>query len=86
MVADTYRRYLDVALDETMVRTVICWGLSDRYSWIADLSLPQHRRADGAPPRPCLYDEALQAKPARAAVAAALAAAPLRIGTPHDAQ
>ncbi len=82
MVADTYRRYLDVALDEPKVSAVVCWGLSDRYSWISDLSLPEHRRTDGAPPRPCLFDQAFQAKPACAAVAAALAAAPVRIGSP----
>ena len=33
-VADTYRRFLDAALDEPAVKMVVTWGLSDRHSWI----------------------------------------------------
>ena len=34
LVADTYRRFLDAALDEPAVKMVVTWGLSDRHSWI----------------------------------------------------
>ena len=34
-VADAVQRYLDVALDNRAVGSVTCWGLSDRYSWLA---------------------------------------------------
>ena len=78
MVADSIRRYLDVAFDEPRVGTLIVWGITDRYNWVADLSLPAHRRDDGARPRPSLYDRDLRPKPAVEAVAAALRAAPSR--------
>ena len=45
-VADVYRRYLDVALQEPAVKTVIAFGLSDRYTWL-DEDVP---RTDGAHP------------------------------------
>jgi endo-1,4-beta-xylanase len=78
VVADTYKRYLDVALDEPRVNQVIIWGITDRYNWIADLSLKAFRRPDGQRPRPALFDQDLKPKPALAAVAAALSAAPQR--------
>ena len=34
LIADTYRRFLDAALDEPAVKMVVTWGLSDRHSWI----------------------------------------------------
>jgi endo-1,4-beta-xylanase len=77
-VADTYKRYLDVALDEPRVNQVVIWGITDRYNWIADLSLQVFRRPDGQRPRPALFDKDLKPKPAVAAVAAALSAAPQR--------
>lgn len=74
--ADMVRRFLDVTLDEKAVSTVMCWGLSDRTSFHdADA---EFRRTDGRPTRPLPYDAALQAKPMRAALAEALAAAPKR--------
>ena len=33
-VADLVRRYLDAALQERAVKGVVCWGLSDRQSWL----------------------------------------------------
>lgn len=70
-VADVYERFLDVALDHPAVGAVLTFGLSDRYTWLEE----DRPRADGAPRRPLLYDESLRPKPARAAVARALAGA-----------
>ena len=74
--ADLCRRYLDVTLDEPAVRMLVTWGLSDRESWLnsdPDFRRPDHRRVRGLP-----YDEHLAPKPMRAAIAAALASAPVR--------
>jgi endo-1,4-beta-xylanase len=71
-------RFLDATLAEPAVRAVLCWGLSDRHSWIRRARLPEHRRADGALPRPLPFDEALRRKPMWHAIAAALDAAPAR--------
>ncbi len=76
--ADIYRRFLDVALDEPRLRTLVFWGLTDRHTWLNDPTRASLRRADGAPNRPLLFDRDLRPKPAYAAVMAALAAAPRR--------
>jgi endo-1,4-beta-xylanase len=73
-VADVYRRYLDVALDENAVKVLITFGLSDRYTWLQE-DLP---RDDGAARRPLPFDEDLQPKPAYQALSRALAGAPCR--------
>ena len=59
-VADTYARYLDVALDEPAVASLITFGLSDRYTWLQE----DYPREDGAERRPLPFDAALQPKPA----------------------
>lgn len=66
--------YLDVTLSHPQVDTLMCWGLSDRYSWLQGTS----PRADGLPKRPLPYDTAMRAKPLRDAVAGALRAMPIR--------
>jgi endo-1,4-beta-xylanase len=76
LTADYAKRFLDIVLDEPAVDTLIVWGLSDRATWM--LHDPTCRRADGLPPRPSPYDTHLQAKPMRAAIAAALRGAPSR--------
>lgn len=73
-VADYARRYLDVTLAYPQLRDMVAWGLCDRFSWIG----PFEPRADKAPRRPCPYDVNYRAKPLRAAIAQALAAAPAR--------
>jgi endo-1,4-beta-xylanase len=79
LVADTYRRFLDAALDEPAVNLVVTWGLSDRHSWIVRRETNQIKwRGDGLPSRPLPFDTDLQPKPAFAAIAAAFAAAPTR--------
>ncbi|SEN06663.1 endo-1,4-beta-xylanase [Sphingomonas gellani] len=73
-VANYARAYLDVTLAQPQLRDVLAWGLTDRFSWIEGFE----PRPDKAPRRPCPYDADYHAKPLRAAVAAALAAAPRR--------
>jgi endo-1,4-beta-xylanase len=73
-VADVYARYLDVALDEPAVGSLMTFGLSDRYTWLQE----DYPRRDGAPRRPLPFDEDLEPKPAFDRLAAALRAAPRR--------
>lgn len=73
-VADVYRRYSEVALDEPAVRVVMTFGLSDRYTWLQE----DNPRRDGAPRRPLPFDTNLQPKPAYDALSQAFASAPSR--------
>ncbi|MGL5447837.1 MAG: endo-1,4-beta-xylanase, partial [Rhabdaerophilum sp.] len=75
-VADLTRRYLDVALDEPKVVSVLTWGISDRHSWLSDM--PDRRRADGLRQRGLPFDEVFQRKPMWHAIAKAFDAAPAR--------
>lgn len=70
-IADYARGYLDVMLAYPQLRDVLVWGMSDRYNWLRE----QHPRADGTAKRPCPYDADFRAKPLRAAIEAAFAAA-----------
>ncbi|GAB4286293.1 MAG: endo-1,4-beta-xylanase [Oscillatoriaceae cyanobacterium] len=74
MVATAYEDYLSVALDEPAVIGVVTWGLSDRYTWIADY----RARDDGDPVRPLPLDKDLKRKPAWQAIARAFDSAPSR--------
>ncbi len=74
LVADAYREYLDVVLDEPAVIAVLTWGLSDRYTWLSEFK----PREDGLPVRPLPLDENLERKPAWWAIAQAFDNAPLR--------
>jgi endo-1,4-beta-xylanase len=79
LVADTYRRFLDAALDEPAVKMVVTWGLSDRHSWIVRRETYQAKwRTDDAPSRPLPFDADLQPKRACEAIAEAFAQAPKR--------
>src|SRR6516162_3709117 len=79
LVADTYRRFLDTALDEPAVKMVVTWGLSDRHSWIVRRETYQAKwRTDDAASRPLPFDADLEAKPAFDAIAGAFAHAPER--------
>jgi endo-1,4-beta-xylanase len=73
-VADYARGYLDITLGYRQLRDMLVWGMSDRYSWLDGFE----PRPDGARRRPCPYDENFRAKPLYAAIAGALAAAPMR--------
>ena len=71
--------YLDVTLSFRRVKQVVTWSLSDYDSYLNRSGYPnERRRPDGLPMRGHLYDAAFKPKPLRAAIAAALAAAPMR--------
>jgi len=79
LVADTYRRFLNAALDEPAVKMVVTWGLSDRHSWIVRRETYEAKwRIDDAASRPLPFDADLEAKPAFDAIAGAFAHAPQR--------
>ncbi|QKE02862.1 endo-1,4-beta-xylanase [Nocardioides marmotae] len=73
-VADVYRHYLDVTLDEPAVKAVIAFGLTDRYTWLEE----DQPREDGAPRRPLAFDRSLRPKPAYTAISNAIRHAPVR--------
>jgi endo-1,4-beta-xylanase len=76
-VASAYRRFLDVGLANKAVTAVISWGLTDRDNWV-NSGENRNKRPDGLPARPLLFDAEYLPKPAYAAVAEALKAAPQR--------
>ncbi len=79
IVADEYRRFLEVMLDEPATRTVFTWGLSDRHSWIVRRESGENTwRTDGAASRPLPFDAALTPKPSWASLAECLAGASRR--------
>jgi endo-1,4-beta-xylanase len=73
-VADVYSRFLSTTLQETAVKVVNTFGLSDRYTWLQE----DFPRRDGAARRPLPFDENLQPKPAYTAILDAFNAAPSR--------
>lgn len=68
IVAETYRAYLDLVLEEAEVLAVSTWGLPDDRTWLNGF----RPRPDGAPQRPLLFDRAFRRKPAWHAVRNAL--------------
>jgi len=74
MVADYAKAYLDVMLSYPQLRDMLCWGLSDRYSWLQGFD----PRADEARKRGTPYDADFRPKPLRAAIADAFAQAKTR--------
>jgi endo-1,4-beta-xylanase len=73
-VADIYRRYLDAALEEPEVVSLMTFGLSDRYTWLQE----DFPRDDGAPRRPLPFDDKLKPKPVLGALQGALEQTPPR--------
>jgi endo-1,4-beta-xylanase len=73
-VADTYRRYLDVTLDERAVKAVVAFGLTDRFTSL-DEDFP---REDGLPHRALAFDRRLRPKPAYTAISNSFKHAPER--------
>jgi endo-1,4-beta-xylanase len=74
MVADVYRRYLDVTLDDTNVKVVVAFGLTDRYTWLDE----DQPREDGSHRRPLAFDQRLRPKPAYFAISNSFRHAPQR--------
>ena len=73
-VAAYAREWLDVTLAVPRLRRFLCWGLADKHSWLQGFD----PREDKLPKRGLPYDDQLNAKPLRAAIAAALRAMPAR--------
>ena len=71
MVADYAKAYLDVMLSYPQLRDILCWGMTDRYSWLGGFD----PRADKMPKRGLPYDSNFRPKPLRSAMAAAFAGA-----------
>jgi endo-1,4-beta-xylanase len=68
MVADYAKAYLDVMLSYKQLRDIVCWGMTDRYSWLEGFD----PRADKLPKRGLPYDAHFRPKPLRQAIASAL--------------
>jgi endo-1,4-beta-xylanase len=73
LIAGMYEEFLSVALDEPAVIAVMTWGLSDKYSWLAD-----RPRDDRSAVRPLPLDEKCNRKLAWNAIARAFDRAPQR--------
>ncbi|MBV9529038.1 endo-1,4-beta-xylanase [Sphingomonas sp.] len=74
MVAEYARAYLDIMLSYPQLGDVLCWGMSDRYSWLEGFD----PRADGLHKRGLPYDANFRSKPLREAIAASFAGAATR--------
>jgi endo-1,4-beta-xylanase len=75
-VAAATRDYLDLTLSYPGLSDFLVWGMADNISWLQ--TWDEAPRKDKLPMRPLPYDAQLKAKPMRAAIAAAIAAAPAR--------
>jgi endo-1,4-beta-xylanase len=74
MVADHAREFLDVALSEKAVKSVVTWGITDRYTWYNSA----RPRSDGVLYRSLPLDDQMKRKPLWYAMAASFDAAPAR--------
>jgi endo-1,4-beta-xylanase len=63
-IAEIYKRYLDVTLHEPAVKSVMTFGISDRFTWLEE----DYPRDDGGHRRPLPYDDKLKPKPAHKAL------------------
>ena len=61
-------------LSYPQLRDVLCWGMTDRYSWLEGFD----PRADKQPKRGTPYDASFRSKPLRQAIAAAFSQASTR--------
>ena len=76
-VAGYYRDFLGPVLDQKALKRVVFWGISDSAHWMLRTSGGGERRKVGRP-RPALFDENDDPKPAFEAVRLALEQAPSR--------
>ena len=75
-VASVAKAFLDVALDNPAMGSILCWGLSDRYSWLSNF--PEYKWPDGQLSRGLPLDAKMARKPLWDAIAAAFDTAPAR--------
>ncbi len=76
-IADVYRDYLSVALDNKAVKSVLTWGLTDKHSWLNGIK--SHReKLPNRPQRPLPFDPNYKPAPAFFALRDAIAHAPHR--------
>lgn len=68
-VADHARQVLTVAFDESAVKGLVTWGLTDRFSWLSTSDDPRDRRPDGQRTRSLPFDENMERKPLWFAIA-----------------
>jgi len=73
-IAAVAKAFLDVALDNPAMRSILCWGLSDRYSWLSNF--PDYKWPDGQLSRGLPLDGDMRRKPLWDAIASAFDAAP----------
>ncbi|AMK18237.1 MULTISPECIES: endo-1,4-beta-xylanase [Sphingobium] len=73
-VASMAKAFLDVALDNPAMESILCWGLSDRYSWLSNF--PEYKWPDGQLSRGLPLDAKMGRKPLWDAIAAAFDSAP----------
>ena len=74
LVAGAYEDYLNLLLAEKATVAVVNWGMSDRYTWLAEVEA----RKDKSPVRPLVLDRDLKPKLAWNAFARAFDRAPKR--------
>jgi endo-1,4-beta-xylanase len=77
-VADLYARLLSVALENRAVVAVVTWGVSDRYSWLAQTVRQPFGSRGTRQLRPLPFDAEFQPKPAFYALLQAFQNAPSR--------
>ena len=63
IVAETYKHFLDVVMEGPGVDAVLTWGVTDRHTWLNNIST--HQRKQPNRPQRCLpFDRDLRPKPA----------------------
>jgi endo-1,4-beta-xylanase len=77
-VAARYADFLAIAFAEPAVKSLVTWGLSDRYTWLTPERAMRYGRRDDLPPRPLPFDADFQPKPAYYAILDAFRKAPKR--------
>ena len=84
VIAATVESHLRAVLAVPQLRAVYSWGLSDRHSVLNTKKPSKKKRADSVPSRGLPLDADWHRKPMWQAMAAAFAAAPMRVPAPYD--
>ena len=59
-VAESYRQFLGLLLNEPNVKQVLTWGITSAYTWLNETDLAWAHRPDGMRQRPLPFDDQLQ--------------------------